>query len=234
VSGDVLGLVAESGLTVKSVLILLVAFSVISWTIIFARGLELRRASREAQAFLSAYHTESLESSFEVASRHNRCPQAAVFLATCEEMTRLAREGGHATPHDLNAAEHRALARLIRWTRQEQVQRLERGLPFLATVASSSPFIGLFGTVVGIINTFRGIGLAGNASLSVVGPGMAEALIATAVGLLAAIPASIAYNAFVTRVEDIGASTDLFAADLAEDFAQWAGAEGASGVIGDG
>ena len=100
-----------------------------------------------------------------------------------------------------------------------QRARLDRYLPFLATVGSASPFIGLFGTVVGIIATFQSIGASGNASLAVVGPGMAEALIATGVGLAAAIPATIAYNAFVGRIDSIANQVELFSAELEADLA---------------
>ena len=106
--------------------------------------------------------------------------------------------------------------RLI-WTAAQEGRRLERGLPFLATTGSSAPFIGLFGTVVGIIDAFQAIGRSGSASLAVVAPGIAEALIATAIGLLAAIPATIFYNHFVGELRGLTAAIDLFAADCEGD-----------------
>ena len=112
----------------------------------------------------------------------------------------------------------------IRVKAAQEIHRLERGISFLATTGSSAPFIGLFGTVVGIINSFQGIAASGSASLAVVAPGIAEALIATAVGLLAAIPASIFYNYFVTHIGEITSAIELFADDLEGDLAQIAAA----------
>ena len=102
-------------------------------------------------------------------------------------------------------------------TGQLLAYRLERGLPFLATTGNSAPFIGLFGTVIGIIQAFQGIAAAGSASLAIVAPGIAEALIATAAGLVAAIPASIFYNNFAARIDEIRASIDLFQQEFSED-----------------
>ena len=109
------------------------------------------------------------------------------------------------------------MRKAIIWTADRERWRLERGLAFLGTVGSSAPFVGLFGTVVGIITTFQSIGRAGSASLAVVGPGMAEALIATGVGLLAAIPATIAYNVFATRLDSLDSALDLYGEELIED-----------------
>ncbi len=113
----------------------------------------------------------------------------------------------------------RALSRQIGWTASREGLRLERGLSFLATTGSSAPFIGLFGTVIGIIDAFQGIARAGSASLAVVAPGIAEALIATAVGLFAAIPATVFYNYFVGELRSISAAIDLFAVDCETDLA---------------
>jgi len=118
----------------------------------------------------------------------------------------------------------KALTRAIEWTASREELRLERGLSFLATTGSAAPFIGLFGTVVGIIGAFQSIGRAGSASLAVVAPGIAEALIATAIGLLAAIPATIFYNYFVGELRGITASIELFAADYEVDIHRQAGA----------
>jgi len=115
------------------------------------------------------------------------------------------------------------LARNVIWSSSRENLRLERGFSFLATTGSSAPFIGLFGTVVGIINAFESIGRAGSASLAVVAPGIAEALITTAVGLFAAIPATIAYNYFSGRLRGITSSIDLFAAEYEGDLRRLAG-----------
>ena len=130
----------------------------------------------------------------------------------------MARFTGKAQATNLEAAHVEALARHIRWTGSEEGLRLERGLNFLATTGSAAPFIGLFGTVIGIINAFQSIGMTGSASLAVVAPGIAEALIATAIGLFAAIPATIFYNYFLGRLlRSLNAGIDLFSAEYEGD-----------------
>ena len=226
--GDFIDLILQAGLIVQLVLLVLVVASVVSWALIVYKWRALRGSAEASEEFLDAYHHEGLEAVFDRARALERSSLAVIFLSGCEAMNRIAQEQGRETPGELSEAEHRRLARTIRWSATQERQHGERGLTFLATVGSSAPFIGLFGTVVGIINTFQGIGLAGNASLAVVGPGMAEALIATAVGLLAAIPASVAYNVFVGRIDDASAAGELFAVELAEDLARLR-ADGAPG-----
>ena len=208
---ELLDLVSQAGLIVKLVLALLVLASVISWALIVYKWRTLRGSEQDTAVFLDAYQNEPMERVFELARDLGRSPLAVIFLSGCEAMNR--------PPAEPGSAPLRGLDKAIQWAARDERQHSERGLTFLATVGSAAPFIGLFGTVVGIINTFQGIGVAGNASLAVVGPGMAEALIATAVGLLAAIPASMAYNVFVARVEDVNAAGELFALELAEDLA---------------
>jgi biopolymer transport protein TolQ len=122
--------------------------------------------------------------------------------------------------------------RTITWSAGSESRRLERGMPLLATTGSAAPFIGLFGTVVGIIAAFQSIGVAGQASLAVVGPGIAEALVATAVGLLAAIPASIAYNVFGARIDAIMGMLERFSAQFEEDLGQLVEARAADPASG--
>ncbi|NRA07595.1 MAG: MotA/TolQ/ExbB proton channel family protein [Myxococcales bacterium] len=136
---------------------------------------------------------------------------AAVFEAAFGDLLRVQRETGRAAP--LEAGLTGSLASRAQWAAAREVRRLESGLTLLATVGSAAPFIGLFGTVIGIIDAFQGIGRAGSASLAVVAPGIAEALIATAVGLFAAIPATIFYNDFVGRMRGLNDSIQLFAAE---------------------
>jgi biopolymer transport protein TolQ len=210
VSFDLLGLMFEAGPIVKSVLILLALMSVVSWGIIATKWRELSGAAKDSEAFLDVYHSRSLEDCYEAARGLRRGPLAVIFLAVRAELARDLQRGGA----ERGAA---AVRGRLSWTAAKETARLERGLSFLATTGSSAPFIGLFGTVVGIIQAFQGIAQAGSASLAVVAPGIAEALIATAVGLLAAIPATIFYNLFVGRVDAIGASIDLFSSELEED-----------------
>jgi biopolymer transport protein TolQ len=129
----------------------------------------------------------------------------------------MARYGGKGQGHSLETAQREAVGRNVRWTATAEQLRLESRLPFLATTGSSTPFIGLFGTVIGIINAFEGIGRAGSASLAVVAPGIAEALI-----LFAAIPATIAYNYFVGELRRLAAAIDLFTAEFEGDLDRFA------------
>lgn len=229
-SYDVLDLVFKASLIVQLVLLLLLAFSVVSWAIIAGKWRELRNAEQDSEAFLEVYHREPFEAAFQAARSLDCSPLAVVFLTCCNEMTRFARGGVSPVARRLDATQLRALSKVIDWTAMHEGHRLERGLAFLATVGSASPFIGLFGTVIGIVGTFRSIGQAGNASLAVVGPGMAEALIATAVGLLAAIPASVFYNHFAARIDGLKESITLYAGELEEDLGRL-GAPAQPGVV---
>jgi len=163
------------------------------------------------------YQEGSLESAHEAARELAASPLAQIFLEGYGELGRILRYGGRSLASGINAAQQRALERLVEWTAAAESQRLERGLEFLATTGSAAPFVGLFGTVVGIIASFHQIGAAGSASLAVVAPGIAEALIATAMGLFAAIPASIFYNHFVGELRKLDQSIDLFTTQLQVD-----------------
>jgi len=217
VGGEFLDLVLQAGLVVKLVLLLLLAASILSWALIGYKWRALRGAEEDDSTFLDAYRHDPLDTVFEAARDLDRSPLAVIFLSGCEVMKRNPRPEGEGDSSESALAYRRKLTRAIQWAARGERQHAERGLTFLATVGSSAPFVGLFGTVVGIINTFQGIGVAGNASLAVVGPGMAEALIATAVGLLAAIPASVAYNVFIAGIEENNSAGELFAEELAED-----------------
>ncbi len=217
---DVFGLIFEAGPIVKLVLLLLAVMSVGSWAIIAYKWRELARAVQDSEAFLEVYHEDSFSAAFEAARHLERSPLAALFLTGCAEMTRSSRSSAQGVPPDLDPVRVQAVGRQLVWAAAREVQRLERGLSFLATTGSSAPFIGLFGTVVGIIQAFHGIAQAGSASLAVVAPGIAEALVATAAGLLAAIPATIFFNHFVTRMEVISTSIDLFTTEFESDLGQ--------------
>ena len=221
VGSDVLGLIAQAGLIVKLVLFLLAAFSVFSWGIIASKWRELRAAVQDSEAFLEVYHTETFDAAFEAAGHLERGPLAVIFLSCCAEMSKWAQETGRHALSAMSSADRRRVQKVMVWSASREKQRLERGLTFLATVGSSAPFIGLFGTVIGILTTFQGIGQSGNASLAVVGPGIAEALVATAVGLLAAIPATMAFNAFVSQVDQVAESMSLFCGEFEEDLASF-------------
>jgi biopolymer transport protein TolQ len=219
-SFDVIDLILQAGLIVKLVLLLLTGFSVASWGLIAVKWWELRGADQDSEAFLEVYQREGFDATFKAARRLERSPLSVVFLSCCADMKRQAKALGQGSLTRIDDDQHRVLSKVIKWSAMRERQRMDRFLPFLATVGSASPFIGLFGTVVGIIATFQSIGQSGNASLAVVGPGMAEALIATGVGLAAAIPATVAYNTFVGRIDGITSQVDLFAAELDDDVAR--------------
>ncbi len=214
---DALDLIWQASWVVQLVILFLVLLSVVSWTIIAFKWRELRRCAQDSEAFLEVYHEGSLDAAYEAARDLDRSPLAAIFLAAYAEINRVARYSGKAAATELEESQVLALSRHIAWTGSREGLRLERGLSILASTGSAAPFIGLFGTVIGIINAFQGIGKAGSASLAVVAPGIAEALIATAVGLFAAIPATIFYNYFVGSLRSLTMSIDLFNAELEND-----------------
>ena len=214
---DILDLILQASWLAKLVLLLLAIASVVSWAIIAFKWRELRRAAEDSEAFLEVYHEGTLESAHEAARELDASPLAAIFLEGYAELGRIARYGGRSLASGLGEVQQRAIERTVEWTASSESQRLERGLEFLATTGSAAPFIGLFGTVVGIISSFHSIGQSGSASLAVVAPGIAEALIATAVGLAAAIPASIFYNHYVGQLRRLGNSIDLFTAQFQAD-----------------
>ena len=193
------------------------------WTV-KALQRELGRARQDSEAFLEVYQEGSFDAAYQVARDLDRSPVASVFLAGYGELHRMLRLSDKQARGGISEAQARVLTRQIAWVASREELRLERGLSFLATVGSSAPFIGLFGTVIGIIDAFQDIGRAGSASLAVVAPGIAEALIATAIGLLAAIPATIFYNHFVGELRGLTASIDLFATDCQTDLLREAGA----------
>jgi biopolymer transport protein TolQ len=215
---DMFDLIVQASWIAKLVLLLLALISIVSWAVIVFKWRELRRATQDSEAFLEVYHEGSLDRAYAAARQLDGSPLAEIFLAGYSEAGRIARYAEKASARGLDEAQMRRLSREIEWTASRQGLRLERGLSLLATAGSASPFIGLFGTVIGIINAFHNIGQAGTASLAVVAPGIAEALIATAVGLFAAIPATIAYNFFVgTQLRSLTTAIELFGLQFQDD-----------------
>ncbi len=228
-SFDLISLILQAGLIVKLVLLLLLAFSVTSLTIIVTKWWELRAADEDSEAFLEVYRREGFSQVYDAARQLDRSPLAMVFLATGDEL-QAARERN--APDRGRESFVTELERSVAWSAGAQARRLERGMPFLATTGSATPFIGLFGTVVGIIAAFQSIGEAGHASLAVVGPGIAEALVATAGGLLAAIPATIAYNVFAGRIDGILGMLERFSAQFEKDLGHLIEIHAVDSVIG--
>jgi len=203
------GLFMQADLVVKFVILLLLAASVWVWAIMFEKFTTLRRANREASQFEDRFWSGgSLDELYEVEGARPKHPIAAVFGAAMGEWRRSAQVAGA----DMSRGSVRErVDRAVTVTVQREMDRMERWMVFLASVGSTAPFIGLFGTVWGIIRSFAAIATSRNTNLSVVAPGIAEALFATAIGLVAAIPAVLAYNKistdlsrFATRLEGFG------------------------------
>lgn len=214
-------LVLEAGPVAKGVLLILLLFSVGSWAIIFMKLRSLRRAERQSDDFLRQFRTsKNLSGMYDEAKGYPLSPVASLFREGFRELTYHMKGNPHprgnpegtvpALSPDERTKVQEGLGRTLRHGSLKELSQLERHLIFLATTGSVTPFIGLFGTVWGIINAFVGIGAAGSANLGAVAPGIAEALIATAAGLAAAIPAVIAYNYFVNRIRGFGTRLDLF------------------------
>ena len=208
--------ISSSGPVVKLVLLILILFSVVSWAIIIVKIYQLRKARRQTLEFLDYFwEVRDLEKVFDKSTLFRWSPVAEVFKSGYRELRKLKGrqddtvgfegEGKHRNKTGVENIE-----RALKKTAIEETVRLEKYHTFLATVASSSPFIGLFGTVWGIMNAFEGIGRLGSATLAVVAPGIADALIATATGLAAAIPAVIAYNYFSRESEVLEMQLDNF------------------------
>jgi biopolymer transport protein TolQ len=221
--GSFCEIVESSGPLGLLVLVVLFLLSVIGWAVIFQKAFLFRAVSRDSARFLKAYRESRRFSLVAAAAKRARqSPMARVFLGGYQELgasgaTIPDTMDGPGEPGEEGVSAERleSVQRAMRRVQSSEVERLEHYLAFLATTASAGPFIGLFGTVVGIINSFHAIGAQGSASLAVVAPGIAEALIATAAGLLAAIPAVIGYNYFVGRVRHWATEMDNFALEFA-------------------
>lgn len=198
---------------VKAVMLILVAFSLVSWAIIIQRFLVLRKAWSQSVAFLDRFwNTTSLEQANAEVGKYPDSPVAAAFAAGYRELVRLNEAAAATGVPTLNGTEN--VHRSLRKAASEQMTRLERTIPFLASCGSAAPFIGLFGTVWGILRAFQEIGARGTTSIAEVGPFIAEALIATAVGLFAAIPAVMFFNYFATRLKVLAREVNHFSADF--------------------
>jgi len=188
------GLFLQADIIVKAVMAILVFASIWSWGIIFDKILRLRSLSKQAEAFEERFWSgSSLEELFERIGQRPKDPMSSIFVAAMKEWRRSAGKGG-LPPAAGTAAVAERMDRVMKISLEREMDQLNRRMIFLASTASASPFIGLLGTVWGIMNTFTSIGAAADTSLATVAPGIAEALFATALGLVAAIPAVIFYN----------------------------------------
>jgi biopolymer transport protein TolQ len=209
VGGEIVNLILASGPVAKLVLVILLLFSLLSWAIILSKWVSIRRARAQSGRFVRMFRkSQRLEDVAAVAEQFQPSPLVTVFEYGYEEYRR---QTGDGTRPIRSIA---AIQRATQIAASEELTRLERRLPLLATTGAVTPFIGLFGTVWGIIDAFHGLGTAGAATLRAVAPGISEALVTTAAGLFAAIPAVIAYNAFSHSLREFGARMDDFAAEF--------------------
>lgn len=205
---SIIHLVANASFIVQLVMLLLLLASLVSWTLIFKKSSYIKRLERSAEEF---------ENDFWSVGDMNRLHHdwgksdetangmAAIFIAGFREYTRLAKKGDVGRSEMLDGV-HRAM----RVVMNREIDDIETHLPFLATVGSTAPYVGLFGTVWGIMNSFRSLGGMKQVTIATVAPGISEALVATAMGLFAAIPAVIAYNRLATSAERLGSKYEIF------------------------
>ena len=203
IGGEIFTLVEQTGLVAKTVLVILLIFSIVSWGIILGKWRFLKRAKFQSGRFLRAFRrAQRIQDFAAVSDQFKPSPLVAVFENAYDEYRR---QG------DTNIA---AVQRAAQIAASEELTRLERRLPLLATTGSVTPFIGLFGTVWGIIDAFQGLGDAGAATLRAVAPGISEALITTAAGLFTAIPAVIFYNHYTHTMKEFAARMDDFTLEM--------------------
>jgi biopolymer transport protein TolQ len=209
VGGEIIDLVSSTGPVAKFILLTLLAFSLISWAIILTKWSLLRKARLQSGRFLRAFRkAQRLQDIATVADQFRPSPLVGVFDGGFQEYKRQV-AGPAASLRSLVAVQ-----RGMQIGASEEITRLERNMPWLAITAAVTPFIGLFGTVWGIIDAFHGLGTAGGATLRAVAPGISEALITTAAGLAAAIPAVIAYNLIGNSIREFAARGDDFTLEV--------------------
>jgi biopolymer transport protein TolQ len=211
------GILIGTGIVVRIVLIILLTFSVLSWTIIMFKFIQIYRANSESDRFMDFFwKTKRFDAIASQTDRFANSPLTVLFNEGYGELKTVVEGKGTSDVHvlstDLGGVEN--VSRALRRATNSEITRLERYTTFLATTGSTSPFIGLFGTVWGIMTSFEGIGKTGSASLAVVAPGIAEALIATAIGLVAAIPAVMAYNHFNHKIRVLINEMDSFSTEF--------------------
>ncbi len=226
-AGGVAELVLSAGPVAKFVLLVLAVLSIVSWALIVEKWWEFRKIGRESMRFRQVFReARRFSVVYGAAKKHRESPLAQLYVAAGQELVNAygSTESVDAALDDseegLPAERLDSSNRALRRAGAAEVARMERYLPFLATTASSAPFIGLFGTVFGIMTSFQGIGQQGSANLAVVAPGISEALVATAAGLGAAIPAVMGYNYFVNRVKHWAMEMEGFTLDLLNAFAR--------------
>ena len=211
---SVITLFLQADTLVKAVMLMLIIASFWSWAVIFDKYTKLRRLKRDADSFEESFWSGgALDDLYDRIGNRPEDPMSSVFAAAMREWRRSMAKGIVATTATRLTLQER-IERVMQVTAGREMARLERYMPFLATVGSTSPFVGLFGTVWGIMNSFQSIAAAKNTSLAVVAPGIAESLFATALGLVAAIPAVVAYNKLSTDFGRYAGKLDAFATEF--------------------
>jgi biopolymer transport protein TolQ len=205
---ELLQMLERSSGTAIAVLVLLLIASIWSWVIIFAKSSTLRRANMQSRRFLRAFRKATrLQDIAAVSEQFKPSPLVNVFDDVYETYKR--QTGGFGPPRNITTLERAAMS-----ASSESLTILEERMSWLATIGAVSPFVGLFGTIMGIVDAFHGLGTAGAATLRAVAPGVSEALITTAAGLIVAVPAVVAYNQFSARIREFGARIDDFTREL--------------------
>ncbi len=208
IGGEVVDMVAQSGPVAKLVLIILLLFSVLSWALILSKWSILKRARIQSGRFVRTFRkAQRFQDVGGIADQFRPSPLVGVFEGAFDEFKRQMGMTG-------SVRNQQSIQRAMQIASSEEISRLERNLPWLATTGAVTPFVGLFGTVWGIIDAFHGLGTAGAATLRAVAPGISEALITTAAGLVTAIPAVIAYNLITHSIRDFAARTDDFSLEI--------------------
>jgi biopolymer transport protein TolQ len=208
VGGEIVDLVLQTGPVAKVVLLLLAAFSVLSWAVILSKWRLISRARTQSARFIRVFRkAQRMQDVASVVEQFRPSPLVGVFEGAVEEFRRqMETTGGIHNPVSIQRA--------MQIASSEEITRFERSVPWLAITGAVTPFIGLFGTVWGIIDAFHGLGTAGAATLRAVAPGISEALVTTAAGLAAAIPAVIAYNLIIGSIREMASRNDDFALEM--------------------
>ena len=208
-----LTLLAESGIVAKLVLLCLLGTSVLCWAIIITKWWTFQAAHRQDESFMATFWAgKNLDDIVHQTENYAHSPVAALFKNGVKEFRKLS--GGPAESGFTTVEKIENVSRALNRASVHEIATLEKHIGWLATTASAAPFIGLFGTVWGIMNSFQNIGATGSANLAIVAPGISEALITTAAGIGVAIPAVIAYNYFSTKIRSVSSDMDCFSQDF--------------------
>ncbi|MCP3922369.1 MAG: protein TolQ [Desulfobacterales bacterium] len=210
---SIIEMISGAGIMVKSILLLLLVFSIASWAIMVIKLLYIRKSSKESEQFTEIFwRSKNLSEANTKAKNYPNSPVARIYRNGYTELKKVHQSGSASIGSNLSGTEN--VERSLRRSINTELTRFSQMIPFLATAGNTTPFIGLFGTVWGIMDSFQGIGKGGSASLAVVAPGISEALVATAAGLAVAIPAVIGYNYFANKIKIMDSELEIFSADF--------------------